>query len=101
MNAATAIRTPDQRLRVGASERTELNTLTVTFALVAATHVALAEGDARRAAKALGAAEAELVQTVRQEIDPAEVDEAFAAGADLTHREAAALARGETVARGA
>jgi ATP/maltotriose-dependent transcriptional regulator MalT len=101
---------------VDASEQTDLSTLTVTFALVAAAHVALDEGDARRAAKALGAAEslrrraglrawpsmrrieAELVKTVTQEIDPAEVDDAFAAGADLTHREAAALARSETVA---
>jgi predicted ATPase len=104
---------------VDASEHTHLSTLPVTFALVAAAHVALAEGDARRAAKALGAAEglrrraglrawpsmrrieAELVQTVRQEIDPDEVDDALATGADVTLREAAVLARGETVAPGA
>ena len=42
---------------VDASEDTELSTLTVTFSLVAYAQLALAEGDARRAAMALGAAD--------------------------------------------
>ncbi len=42
---------------VDASEDTELSTQTVTFALVASAQLALAEGDAPRAAMALGAAD--------------------------------------------
>ncbi|MGH9210518.1 MAG: DUF4062 domain-containing protein [Acidimicrobiales bacterium] len=99
---------------VDASEHTELSTLTVTFSLVACARLALAEGDAWRAAMALGAAEglrrraglrawpstrrseADLVTRVRQMIDPQDPQEALAAGSELTHREAVALVRGDT-----
>jgi predicted ATPase len=98
---------------VDASEETELSTLTVTFALVASAQLALAERDARRAAMALGAAdglrhhaglrawpsirpgEAELATRVAQEIDPQDFEDAFAAGSELSHREAVALVRGD------
>ena len=99
---------------VDASEDTELSTLTVTFSLVAYAQLALAEGDARRAAMALGAAdglrqraglrawpltrrgEAELVTRVAQEIDPEDFNDAFAAGSELSQREAVALVRGDS-----
>ena len=98
---------------VDASEDTELSTQTVTFSLVASAQLALAEGDARRAAMALGAAdglrqraglrawpsmrrgEAELAARVAQEIDPDVFEDAFAAGSELSQREAVALVRGE------
>jgi predicted ATPase len=94
-----------------AGEPGELNTLTLTFALVAAAHLALADGDPRRAAAALGAAEglrrraglrawpsmrrveSELITRVTQEIGADGFDEIFAAGADTTQREATVLAR--------
>ena len=94
---------------VDVADETELSTLTLTFSLVAVAQLALAGGDARRAATALGAAEglrrrawlrawpstrraeAELVTRVAQELDAADYQEAFAAGAELTHREAVAL----------
>jgi predicted ATPase len=97
---------------VDASEDTELSTLNVTFSLVASAQLALSEGDARRAATALGAAdglrrraslrawpstrrrEAELVTRVKQEIDAHDFEEVFAAGSELSHREAVALVRG-------
>ena len=97
---------------VDASEDTELSTQTVTFSLVAYAQLALAEGDARRAAMALGAAdglrqraglrawpsmrrgEAELVARVAQEIDPEVFKDAFAAGSALNQRDAVALVRG-------
>jgi predicted ATPase len=97
---------------VDASDDTEVSTLTLTFSLVAAAQLALAEGDARRAATALGAAEglrrqaglrawpstrrgeAELVTGATQEIDAADYEDAFAAGAQLSHREAITLVRG-------
>jgi ATP/maltotriose-dependent transcriptional regulator MalT len=97
---------------VDASDDTEVSTLTLTFSLVAAAQLALAEGDARRAATALGAAEglrrqaglrawpstrrgeAELVTRAAQEIDAADYEDAFAAGAELSHREAVTLVRG-------
>ena len=96
---------------VDASEDTELSTLTVTFSLVASAQLALGEGDARRAAMALGAAdglrrraglrawpstrrgEAELVTRVAQEIDHHDFEDALAAGSELSHREAVALVR--------
>jgi predicted ATPase len=99
---------------VDASEDTELTTLTVTFSLVASAQLALAEGDARRAAMALGAAdglrrraglrawpaarrdEAELATRVKQEIDAREFEEVFAAGTELSHREAVALVRSDS-----
>jgi predicted ATPase len=98
---------------VDASEDTELSTLTVTFSLVASAQLALAEGDARRAAMALGAAdglrrraglrawpsrrrgEAELVTRVAQEVDPQDFEDVLAAGSELSHREAVALVRGD------
>ena len=100
---------------VDADEETELSTLTVTFSLVASARLALAEGDAARAASALGAAdglrqraglrawpstrrsESELRTSVAQEVDPPRFDEAFAAGSELSHRQAVALVRGDAV----
>jgi predicted ATPase len=97
---------------VDAGDDTEVSTLTLTFALVASAQLALALGDARRAATALGAAEglrrrgglrawpstrrgeAELVIRVAQEIHAEDYDGAFAAGAELGHREAVGLVRG-------
>jgi len=94
-----------------ASEDTEVSTLTLTFSLVAAAQLALAQGDARQAATALGAAdglrrraglrawpsmrrgEADLVTRVTQEIDAQDYEDAFAAGAALSHREAISLVR--------
>ena len=98
---------------VDASEAAELSTQTVTFSLVASAQLALAEGDARRAATALGAAdglrqraglrawpsmrrgEAELVARVAKEIDPEVFEDAFAAGSEFNRREAIALVRGD------
>jgi hypothetical protein len=83
----------------------------VTFSLVAYAQLALAEGDAERAAMALGAAdglrklaglrawpsmrgrEAELVDRVAQRLDPEAFRRAFAAGSGLNRREAVALVR--------
>jgi predicted ATPase len=97
---------------VDGSEETEVSTLTLTFSLVACAQLAVAHGDARRAATALGAAdglrrraglrawpsarraEAELVTRVTQELDPADYEEGFADGAELAHREAVSLVRG-------
>jgi predicted ATPase len=96
---------------VDASDDAELSTLTVSFSLVAAAELALAEGDARRAAVALGAAdglrrraglkawpsmrpsEAELVNRVAED-DSSDFEAAFAEGAELSHREAVELLRG-------
>ena len=98
---------------VDASEDTELSTETVACSLVASAQLALAEGDARRAAMALGAAdglrqragvrgwpsmrrgEAELATRVAQEIDPDVFKDAFGAGSELNQREAVALVRGD------
>jgi hypothetical protein len=97
---------------VDTGEGTEVSTLTLTFSLVAAAGLALARGDARQAATALGAAdglrrraglrawpstrrgEAELATRVAHEIGAGEHDDAFAAGAELGHREAVTLVRG-------
>jgi hypothetical protein len=97
---------------VDASDDAELSTLTVTFSLVIAAQLALADGDARRAAMALGAAdglrrraglkawpstrrrEAELVTRVAQAADSWDLEDALAAGAQLTHREAVVFVRG-------
>ncbi len=99
---------------VDASDHTEMSTLTVTFSLVASAQLALAEGDASRAATALGAAdglrrraglrawpstrrgEAELVTRVTQEIDPQVFEDAFVAGSELSQGEAVALVRGDS-----
>jgi ATP/maltotriose-dependent transcriptional regulator MalT len=95
---------------VDAGDDAELSTLTVSFSLVIAAQLALADGDARRAAVALGAAdglrrraglkawpstrrrEAELVTRVAQAAD--DFEDALAAGTQLSHREAIALLRG-------
>ena len=97
---------------VDASEDSEVSTLTLTFSLVASAQLALAQGDARRAATALGAAdglrrraglrawpstrraEAELITRVAQEIGAQDYEADFAAGAELNHREAVSLVRG-------
>jgi ATP/maltotriose-dependent transcriptional regulator MalT len=99
---------------VDAIEDTPLNTLTVTFALVAFAQLALAEADTRRAAMALGAAdglrkraglrawpltrrsEAELVTRVTQKSDPEIYKDAFAAGSELHPRDALGLVRGDS-----
>jgi predicted ATPase len=103
---------------VDASDDTEPSTLTVTFSLVTSAQLALAEGDARRAAMALGAAdglrrraglrgwpstrrgEAELVARVVHDIDPQAYEDAWVAGSELTHRDAAALVRGDRTRNG-
>jgi predicted ATPase len=97
---------------VDANEAAEPSTLTVTFSLVAAARLAEVVGDARRAAMALGAAdglrrraglkawpsmrrgETELVTRVKHELGGQDYDDAFAAGSELSHREALALVRG-------
>ena len=97
---------------VDAREGTELTAQTAAFALVAAAQLALAEGDARRAATALGAAdglrqrvgvrawpsmrrgEEELAARVAQEAEPGVFEDAFAAGSALSQREAVAFVRG-------
>lgn len=94
-------------------ESTELGTIPMTFSLVACARLALAEGDARRAAMALGAAdglrqraglrawpgmrraEAELVDRVVKVMEPETYRNAFASGTELTQREAVALVRGD------
>ena len=94
---------------VQASEETDLSTLVVTFSLVAAAQLALAQGDARQAVMALGATdglrqraglrawpstrgrEAELAARAAQEIDADAFEEVFAAGSELSHRQAVAL----------
>jgi ATP/maltotriose-dependent transcriptional regulator MalT len=88
-------------------------TLTVTFALVAHAQLALARGDATRAATALGAAEGlraraglrtwpsarrterELTAEVARQLDSETYRKAFDAGADLNMRDAMALVAGE------
>jgi len=114
--ASLAIRTGDLEearslllASVGTRGDTELSTLTVTFALVAVAQLALATGEARRAATALGAAEGlrrraglqawpstrraerDLIARVSQEVDPDGFEDAFAAGSALGQRAAIAL----------
>ncbi|MGY1673678.1 DUF4062 domain-containing protein [Geodermatophilus sp. SYSU D00710] len=97
---------------VDGSEDIEVSTLTLTFALVSAARLALAHGDARRAATALGAAdglrrraglrawpsargeEAELTGRVAGAVAADDYAAAFAAGTGLDHRGAVALVRG-------
>jgi tetratricopeptide (TPR) repeat protein len=101
----------DEALDPGAD--VELSTHTVTFYVVAYAQLALEEGDAQRAAVALGAAEglraraglrvwpsmrrseAELLARVEAALDPAVFKEAFASGAALSRREAVAVVRGD------
>jgi hypothetical protein len=97
---------------VDAGDDAELSTLTVTFSLVVTAQLALAHGDARRAAMALGAAdglrrraglkawpstrrrEAELATRVEQAADSGDLEAARAAGAQLSQRDAVDLVRG-------
>ncbi len=97
---------------VDAIDATHLSTLTLTFALVTAAQLAWADGDPRRAATALGAAdglrrragltawpltrrrESQLIALVAEGSDPATYEAAFAAGAELNARAALALVRG-------
>lgn len=94
---------------VHASEDAELSTQAVTFALVADAQLALAEGDVRHAALALGAAEglrqraglkawpstrrgeAELVARVAGMLDPKAFKEVFETGSRLNRRDAVSL----------
>jgi predicted ATPase len=103
---------------VEASEETELSTIVVAFSLVAFAQLALAEGDARLAVMALGATdglrrraglrawpstrrgEAELGRRVAHEIDAHDFTEGFAAGSELSHRQAVALVRGDSSREG-
>jgi predicted ATPase len=96
---------------VDARDDAELSPLTVSFSLVIAAQLALAEGDGHRAAVALAAAdglrrraglkawpstrrrEAELVTQVAQVADSGDLEDARAAGAQLSHREAIAFIR--------
>jgi predicted ATPase len=98
---------------VDASEGHALSTQTVTLSLIAYAQLALAEGDAGRAAMSLGAAdglrrraglrawpsmrrrEAELDVRVAQEADPDVFKDAFAAGSVLDQLGAVALVRGD------
>jgi tetratricopeptide (TPR) repeat protein len=88
----------------------------VALCLVAFARLALAEGDAERAALAVGAAdglrqraglrpwpilrpgEADLAAQIRQVLGTARFDQVFASGADLSQREAAAAVRGRPAA---
>jgi predicted ATPase len=97
---------------VEAEGTTEHSTITITFALVAEAHLALARGDAARAAAALGAAdglrtrsglrawpskrrgEAALLADAREQLLEGFAAR-FAAGQALTRRAAVALVRGE------
>ncbi len=98
---------------VDGGEGFELNTQTVTFSLVARARLALAEGDAPGAARALGAAdglrrraglrawpsmrraEAELASSLEQELDSGALESDFAAGSELDQGAAVALVRGD------
>ena len=93
------------------SDDAEVSALTLTFSLVVAAQLALAEGDARRATIALGAAdglrrqaglrawpstrrgEAELAMSVSKEMDAKAFGDAQAEGSELSHRDAVALIR--------
>jgi predicted ATPase len=96
---------------VGASEAVELSTQSVIFSLVASAELALAQGDARQAASALGAAdglrqraglrpwpstrrsEAELLARVSGKLGPQVFERVFATGSQLNRREAITLVR--------
>ena len=96
---------------VDSLEDSQLSTLSVTFALVAFTELALAQADTKSAAIALGAAsglrkraglhawpitrrlEADLLARVTDELDPETFNVAFEAGSHLHLREALTLVR--------
>ena len=98
---------------VDAIDAAHVSTLTLTFALITAAELALADGEPGRAATALGAADAlrrragltawplirrredQLVALVANATDPATYDAAFAAGAELNARAALAFVRGD------
>jgi predicted ATPase len=114
--AVRAGRLDDARSFLAASvdvrEDTDVSTLTLCFSLVTAARLMLADGDAGRAAVALGAAEglrrraglrawpstrraeAELAARVAQHVAPSEYEAAWATGSEVTHREAVTLVRG-------
>jgi hypothetical protein len=97
---------------VDARDDAELSTQTLTFSLVASAALAQANGDAPRAATALGAAdglrkrvglaawpsmrrnEGALVARVKQALEIATYEDAFAFGSELNRRDAVALVRG-------
>jgi predicted ATPase len=94
-----------------AGEDSAISIQTVTFCLIASAELALAKGDSRQAALALGAAdglrqraglrawpsrrrsEAELVARVAEKLGPEDFKKAFAAGSDVNRRDAVALVR--------
>ena len=94
-----------------AGEDSAISIQTVTFCLIASAELALAKGDSRQAALALGAAdglrqraglrawpsrrrsEAELVARVAEKLGPEDFKKAFAAGSELNRRDAVALVR--------
>jgi hypothetical protein len=96
---------------VDASEAVELSIQSVTFSLVASAELALAQGNARHAASALGAAdglrqraglrvwpskrrsEAELRARVSGNLGAQVFENVFATGSQLNRREAIALVR--------
>jgi predicted ATPase len=96
---------------VEAIDATHLSALTLTFALVSTAQLAIADGDVRRAATALGAAhglrhragltawpltrrrEREVIALVADRSDPSTYEAAFAAGAELNAQAALALVR--------
>jgi predicted ATPase len=96
---------------VDAIDAGHLSALTLTFALVTAAQLAVLDGDPRRAATALGAADAlrrraglttwplsrrresQLIDLVRASTDSATYTDAFAAGAELNARAALAFLR--------
>jgi ATP/maltotriose-dependent transcriptional regulator MalT len=96
---------------VDARETVELSTQSVTFSLIASAELALAHGNARHAASALGAAdglrqraglrpwpsmrrsEAELHARVSEKLGLPVFEEVFATGSQLNRREAIALVR--------
>jgi ATP/maltotriose-dependent transcriptional regulator MalT len=98
---------------VDAIDAAHVSTLTLTFALISAAELALADGEPARAATALGAADAlrrragltawplirrrehQLVALVTKGTDPAMYEAAFAAGAELNPRAALAFVRGD------
>jgi predicted ATPase len=114
--AVRAGRLDDARSFLAASvdvrEDTDVSTLTLCFSLVTAARLMLADGDAGRAAVALGAAEglrrraglrawpstrraeAELAARVAQHVAPSDYEAAWATGSEVTHREAVTLVRG-------
>ena len=98
---------------VAANGRADQSILTVSFSLIASAELAMAEGEVRRAAMALGAAdglrrraglqawpstrrdERTLVARITEEIGPQDFEAEYATGSELGQREAVALVRGD------